>query len=363
MNSLDRSYRVAVVGASSLLGKELIATLKERNFPVSQIVRMASEAPDPELPILDLDGTAEDLLPLPQEEVKQSELDFAFLASRPRAGGASPAWLRDPGSASRCTVIDLGDELGESRAEGTGKAGDWVLSAPFLDREFPAASGPPESRRFVSAHPASIILSVLLLRLSRSVLIEHAVAHVFGPVSEIGPRAIEELQRQTVNLLSFQKIPEAVFGSQLAFNVLPRLGRHRRGTQNYRDELIDLDRHVRSQLRNYLAGRASLPALRVVQAPVFYSLAVSLYLETARAVSSEFVAQSLAGERIRLTKLSEQAPSQVQVTGSSDILVDAIATDAAHPCGIWIWATGDNMRLAAVNAVEIAERVSGSSLA
>jgi aspartate-semialdehyde dehydrogenase len=345
-------YHVAVVGASSLLGKELISVLEERKFPVSRLVKVETETEDPELPILDLEGDAG--IPLPQEEVKAAEVDFAFLAGRPGGGPALPEFLRGSEGAE-CVVIDLDDEPAASRARVMRGADDWTLSAPFLDREFPLGGTPLESRRLVSAHPASIVISGLLLRLSRRAGIERAVAQVFGPVSEIGSKAIEELQKQTVNLLSFQKTPEAVFGGQLAFNVLPRLARSRRGVQTYRDELSDLQNRVQSQLRAYLAGRAALPAVHLVQVPVFHSLAISLYVETDHPVAPESAAQALAGERIRLSKFSEPAPSPVRVTGSSDILVDAITADGGHATGIWIWATADNMRLAAVNALDIAE--------
>jgi aspartate-semialdehyde dehydrogenase len=193
--------------------------------------------------------------------------------------------------------------------------------------------------------------------------IRHAVAQVFAPVSEIGTKGIDELQKQTVNMLSFQKIPEAVFGGQLAFNVLPRLARSRRGsTQAYRDELTDLEGRIRNQLQIYLGSRVPMPALRIVQTPVFYSLAVSLYVETTDHRTPDLVAQSLAGERVRVSKFSEQPPSQVRVTGSGEILIDAITAEPAHANGVWIWATADNMRLAAVNAVEIAERAAGSAV-
>jgi aspartate-semialdehyde dehydrogenase len=353
----DRGYQVAVVGASSLLGKELITVLRERKFPISQLVRIDTETEEPEIPILDLEGGTGDISP--QEDMNQSEPDLAFLAAHARSEDTLPAFMRQENG--RCVVVDLRDEAVATRARMAREPQGWSLSAPFLDREFSIPGAPLESRRIVSAHPPTIVQGGVLLRLSTQLSIEGAVAQVFAPVSEIGAKAIEELQSQIVNLLSFHKIPEAVFGGQLAFNVLPRLGRSRRGnTQSYRDELIDLESRVRSQLEVYLAGRLPMPALRLVQAPVFYSLAVSLYVETASPVTPEVVAQTLAGGRVRVAKFSDQAPSQVLVTGSSEVVVDAITADGGHPNGIWIWATADNIRLATVNAVEIAERVTGA---
>jgi len=107
-------------------------------------------------------------------------------------------------------------------------------------------------------------------------------------------------------------------------------------------------------LRQYLGERVPLPALRRFQAPVFYSLGVSLYVETSETVAPEAAAAALAGERVRVRRSTQDAPTLIEVTGSSDILVDRIVSDAARPTGLWLWAVADNLRLAATNAVEIA---------
>jgi len=74
----------------------------------------------------------------------------------------------------------------------------------------------------------------------------------------------------------------------------------------------------------------------------------------------EAVTQALEGEHIQVRKAFQPAPSPVEVTGSNEILIDAITRDAESNTGIWIWATVDNLRLAAVNAVEIAESLQGT---
>ncbi len=383
MKPAAQGYRLAVVGASSLLGKELLAVLEERQFPVSRLVTFEADEEEPDLPIVDLREHSK--AAVTDEDVTEAELDFAFLAARPRQ---LPSFLRPPpdGTAlcsqgithpdkiggrpgiprvaptstgefdlreTRCVVIDMGEGLAEVPG--------WTLSVPFLDREAygnGAHRGGPNARLFVSAHPATIVISSLLMRLATSFPLKSAVAQVFGPASEIGPRAIEELQKQTVNLLSFQKIPQTIFGGQLAFNLLPRLGRARRGgARVYRDELTDLEHRIRHQLREYLGNRIPLPALRLFQVPVFYSMGFSLYVETDQPAAPDALGKALEGERIRLRRFSEPAPSQIEAAGTSEILVDAITSDAEHPAGIWIWATADNLRLAAVNAVEIAERL------
>jgi aspartate-semialdehyde dehydrogenase len=351
MKTSQQGYRIAVVGASSLLGKELLNVLKERHFPFSQLATFSDEEDEPELPILDLsEGPKTSAL---DGNVTASALDFAFIAARSRQMPSflDPAQTSDPGRPA-CLVIDLSAAApGEEAAEPPIPLPRKVLSVPFLDRCFPVGEAEEggASRVYVSACPATIVISSLLLRLGARFPLKSAVAHVFVSVSEIGSHGIDELQKQTVNLLSFQKIPRKVFGAQLAFNLLSRPG----GTGG--SELLALEDRLRKQLKEYLQRRVPLPALRLFQVPVFHSLAVSLFMETGQPVAPEKVGEALQGERVQMRRRSQDSPTPVEVSGSDEILVDFVTADPGHPTGVWIWAVADNLRLAAVNAVEVAE--------
>jgi aspartate-semialdehyde dehydrogenase len=347
MKPAARGYRVAVIGASSLLGKELLNILEERKFPISRLVTFEDDEDEQALPIVDLTERSQAIVA--DKDVQEAELDFAFLAG---ACATRPAFLQrvleaqdneQPAEPHQCVVVDLGNNLtgAESR----------VRFLDGADRGFARRShlGAARPRVIAAPHPITIIISSLLLPLAKLVPLKGVVAQVFMPASEIGPRAIEELQRQTVNLLSFQQAPHAVFGAQIAFNLLPRIGRTTRGTRQH------LEDRLRRELRQHLGDGVPLPALRLLQAPVFYSLALSLYMETSHPVAAEKLRQALIGERVRMRRYSEQAPSQVEVTGQSGILLDAISIDGGHRAGVWIWAAVDDLRLAAENAVEIAE--------
>jgi aspartate-semialdehyde dehydrogenase len=354
---------VGVVGASSLLGKELLAVLKERNFPVSRLVTAEDDEAEPDIPVVDLRVGLEPSIA--DESLGEKDFDIVFVAapplgpsSKPQAGGQTP-FLRSASQlakAAHCTIIDLSQGL-------TGEPGGEVR-IPFLEPAGSPSSGlpsEPSGHYFISAHPAVIALSGLMTRLASRFSLETAVAQIFSPASEIGPQAVDELQRQTSSLLTFQKLPEAVFGRQLAFNLLPRFGRGRQKG----GALAQIETRIHQQLTGFLAAHGGSgheipsPALRLVQAPVFHSLVVSLYVETSQPASVEEIESALAQERMKVTRLRQPAPSQVEVSGSDDILIDAIQRDASHGNGAWIWAVADNLRLAAVNAVEIAEAERG----
>ncbi len=283
-------YRVAVVGASSLLGKELVAVLEQGKFPVSRLLTFEADEDEPELPIIDLNAASAGVVE--DHQINEGELDFAFLSAHL---GQLPAFLsswQQQGSTARCLVIDVvGGALGEigDSPRGPAVAGD-LVGIPFLDRRYPVAGVHSAAGRIhVSAHPAVIVISSLLLRLAARFPLKTAVAHVFSSASEFGSRGVEELQRQMVNILSFQKIPDKVFGAQLAFNLLSRLGRSGKG------EMMALEARLRRQLHDYLGERVPRPAVRLLTVPVFYSAGISLYVETAEPVTTEAATAALAG--------------------------------------------------------------------
>jgi len=349
MKPANEGYRVAVVGASSLLGKELVAVLEQGKFPVSRLLTFEADEDQPELPIIDLQEAS--AATLGDDQVREDELDFAFLAGRLRQFPAFLSSWQQHASAARCLVIDVvGDGLGTVADGNGGTAGDRdLMGIPFLDHRYPVAGELSAAGRIhVSPHPAVIVISGLLLRLAARFPLKSAVAQVFTSASESGSRGVEELQRQTVNILSFQKAPHHVFGSQLAFNLLPRLGRSATG------EMTALEARLRRQLHDYLGERVPRPALRLIQVPVFYSVGVSLYVETAEPVTTEAATAALEGERVKVRRSTLDAPTPVEVTGSSDILVDRISNDVEHPNGLWLWAAADNVHLAAANALELA---------
>jgi aspartate-semialdehyde dehydrogenase len=336
-------YDVAVVGASTLLGKELLEVIEERKFPVAKLVTVSQEAGEPSLPIVDLSRRPRAATDY-REEIP-ARFDFAFIAAE-HQGLAS--WIerasreRNAPRGAR-VVIDLCSSVSQGATAG--------LRAPLIEGPSTPAHDPAADKglHMISApHAATLVTSILLLRIAARLRLRSAVAQIFSPASEIGPRAIDELQKQTINLLSFQKVPREAFGAQIAFNLLPRLGTGFEKTDG-------LELRLRNELNSCLGGRAPAPALRLIQVPVFYSTAVSLYAETEERVPPSDLVAAIDGAPVVIRRASEKAPSQADAVGSNEILVDAIQPDAAHPAGLWVWAVADNMRIAAVNAVMVAE--------
>jgi aspartate-semialdehyde dehydrogenase len=99
--------------------------------------------------------------------------------------------------------------------------------------------------------------------------------------------------------------------------------------------------------------------VQLLQPPIFHGNAVSLNLQLENVADIAQISSTLAGEHISLTPSSEEAPNNVNAAGQGDILV-ALTPDATDPNSVWIWATSDNLRVAASIGVELAESMAAA---
>jgi aspartate-semialdehyde dehydrogenase len=226
------------------------------------------------------------------------------------------------------------------------------VRAPWIERELEQAEGvrPPaqlDSTLAVVAHPAAVVLGLLLLRAQKAGTLRQAVCTAFEPASEHGRRGLDELHGQTVNLLSFQQMPSEVFDAQVAFNMLARYG------EKSTPPLESVERRVLAHLEKITEGRAVLPALALAQAPIFHGHVFSLYLEFEPAVAAGDLTRALEGDHVSLAPLAETPATNVSAAGQDEVLVE-IRPDSRHEQGFWVWAAADNLRIAALTAVDCA---------
>ncbi len=186
-----------------------------------------------------------------------------------------------------------------------------------------------------------------MLRARKAGTVTRIAATVFEPVSELGRRGMDELHEQTVNLLSFQQMPTKIFDTQVAFNMLGRYG------PEAESALETVERRIVSHLRKLLGEHLPVPALMLVQAPVFHAHTFSIYVELEQSISAGDFSRALAGEHVIVSRSPEDSPSNVNVAGKDEILV-AVRRDPSRENGFWLWAAVDNLRLAALTAVDCA---------
>ena len=182
-----------------------------------------------------------------------------------------------------------------------------------------------------------------------------AVVHIFEPASEYGLAGIEELQQQTVNLLTFQPVPKKVFDTQLAYSMLAQLGSE---APVPLDDIEDrIERHLASLLERM--DGVPMPSLRLIQAPVFHGYSFSFWVEFEEAPGASDIedAMSMSHEMFDVRAGDFEPPNNVAVAGQSGIALGAIAPDRNSASAFWIWAATDNLRLAAESAALIAGEV------
>jgi len=330
-------YRVAIVGAASLKGKEMAEILRERNFPAVD-VRLLDD--DESLGQLEAVGDEMNFIQSIRSE-QFEHVDFAFFASDARSTRNNWKAARDLGD----TIVDLSFALEE-------EAGASVRS-PWIERQTGRMVVPQlQPDPVVVAHPAATVLALLALRSEKAGKIQRMIATVFEPASENGQKGMDELHEQTVNLLSFQELPKNVFDIQVAFNLIARYG------QRSELALESVSERIRKHYRHIAPGAAE-PALQVLQAPVFHGHGFSVYLEMEKPVGIANLEQALAGEHVVVTASPEETPTSVSAAGQGDILV-SVTSDPNHKTGLWLWATSDNLRVAALTAVECAETLTAS---
>jgi aspartate-semialdehyde dehydrogenase len=201
------------------------------------------------------------------------------------------------------------------------------------------------------AHPAVTVLALLALRTQKAAKVERMIATALEPASEYGQKGMDELHEQTVNLLSFQELPKSVFDVQVAFNMVARYG------PRSEHSLQSLSAHILKQYAR-VAPAAVEPSLTFLQAPVFHGHGFSIYIETDKAITIKELSDALAGDHVVVVN-PEDTPNNVSAAGQGDILV-ALTADAGRKNAFWLWAVTDNLRIAALTAVECAETMTAS---
>ncbi len=334
----DKKPVITAVGAESLLGRELVDVLGTQKFP-AEVKQVSGVEPDePASAIL----TEREGEPVFLTMLQAGE----FIGSRAVLLAGTPWSSRKVAEVTSSqpnppVLIDLTGALEDNPAA--------RLRAPMAEGSRPT----PPAPIYVIAHPAAIVLAVFLKQLVKAAPMRRVVAQVFEPVSERGKKGLDELQQQTVGLLSFQKLKKEVFDTQVSFNMLPAFGSE--ALRSLEDVENTVDRHLATLLSSQPA--IPLPSLRVVHAPVFHGYSFSLWIEFESRPSVETIAAAIADPRVDVRTKDEEPPSNVGVAGQSGVAVGSIMPDRNDPRACWFWIAADNLRITADNAVEVAREL------
>ena len=328
-------YKIAIAGASTLLGRELKEALEESPLAAASFVLLDEEASQGQL---DQVGDEVTFIQAIGEDAFD-RVDFTLFCGAEAM--TRKHWRQALRSGS--TVLDLSGALDQESGV--------LVGAPWLGAD--AAAPDLFTPAVVPAHPAALALGLLLDRLQQAAAVRFAAVMLLQPASESGRAAMDELHQQTVNLLSFQGLPRAVFDAQAAFNLLSGLG------ENAAVNLSAVEARVRRHYAALSAGRWPALALQVIQAPVFHGQTFSIAVELERPVEISKLEEALSGDHVDLILEDTDSPSNLAATGQDDVLVrlrpePGSSRNPNETLRLWLWAAADNLRLSAQNAVECA---------
>jgi aspartate-semialdehyde dehydrogenase len=308
--------KVAIVGAAAIKGKEIKDALEERNFPARDILLL-----DEEHSLGQLESVAEETTFI-QSVTRASfdSVDLVFFAG-------SQEFTRSNWQAARsagCAVVDASYGLETDPAV--------PVRSPWLDKELEIASGPNvdlETTAVITAHPAATMLGMLLWRAHKTGAVKRSVASVFEPVSEQGKQGMDELHQQTLNLLNFHPLPKSIFDTQIAFNMMAAHGKEGKAP------LADSEARILRHLKTITRSRMEMPAMQLLQAPVFHGYTMSIYLELDRKVAPADFALAFQGEHVTVINEADDQPNNVNAAGQETIGV-VLRADASNPHGIFL---------------------------
>lgn len=332
-------YRVALVGGGTLKGKEVADVLSERKFPAANIKLL-----DDDESLGQLEAVGEEVTFI--QSVRRDEfkkVDFTFFAGDQDTTRLGWEKARDGGG----SILDLSFALEEQ--ETARVRSPWVERQLGQDLQLELQPSPV----VIVAHSAAVVLALLVLRAQQAGKLARVAATVFEPVSERGRKGIDELQEQSVNLLSFQELPQEVFDARIGFNLIRRYG------EKAVPPLEVVERRIVRQYAQIAGKDAPAPSVALVQAPVFHGYSFMIFLETEEPVALGDLTQALQGDHVEIARATDEQPSTVAAAGQDEILL-AVNRDATNPKAFWLWAAADNLRVAARNAVECAESMAAS---
>src|SRR5580692_8823210 len=334
---MSRSFRVAVVGATGLVGETMIRVLEERKFPISELHALASNRSL---------GRSVEYLGRSKAVEELATFDFSRADIGLFSAGASVSAEFAPKAAEAgCIVIDNTSQF------------RYDDDIPLVVPEVNAHAIAQYRTRGIIANPncSTIQMLVALKPIHDAVRIERINVATYQSVSGAGKEAGEELATQTAALLSGRPIdrPQHI-AKQIAFNCVPQI------------DVFQDNGYTKEEMKMFWETQKILedPEIRVnataVRVPVFYGHSEAVHIETRRKITAD-QARELLEKAPGVTVLDDRRPggyptAVTEAANHDTVYVGRIREDMSHERGLDLWVVSDNIRKgAATNSVQIAE--------
>jgi len=328
-------FRVAIVGATGMVGKEFIEVLQQRKFPISQIRFFAS----------DRSAGKKVLFAQKEYEVQETaddsftDIDIAFFSA------GSDISKRFAPIAARCGAVVV-DNSAAFRMD---------PAVPLVVPEVNAFDIKKHKGIIANPNCSTIQMVVALNPLHKINPIKRVIVTTFQSVSGTGAAAIDELATQSKQILGQQEITKSVYPHQIAFNVFPHIDSFLENAYTKEEwKMVE-------ETRKIMHADDMLISATCARVPVFVGHSEAVNIEFTNAINPDEVRKVLAqspGVRLLDSPSTNQYPTPFSVAGTDDTFVGRIRRDVSVNNGIVMWIVADNVRKgAALNAVQIAEEM------
>jgi aspartate-semialdehyde dehydrogenase len=333
-----RKLKVAIAGATGAVGREMMKVLEEREFPVGELVPLASERSEGQK----VEFRGDEVVVRRLTPDSFAGVDIALFSP-----GASVSREFAPHAARAGAVVI--DNSSAFRMEA-----DCPLVVPEVNPQDLELAIKPGGRRIVANPNCSTIQLVVVLKpLHDAAVLERVIVSTYQSVSGAGQKGIDELEQQSRALFTMGEATPSKFAHRIAFNLLPEIGPP---TPNgYTEEEMKLVHESRKIL--------GLPGLKVsatcVRVPIFFCHSEAVNLTFRDALSPDRAREILRkapGVKVLDDLAQHIYPMPILGAGDDDTLVGRIREDLAQPSSLALFVVSDNLRKgAATNAVQIAE--------
>jgi len=323
---------VAVVGATGLMGRELLKLLERRQFPLTSLQLLAS------------DRSAGKQLFFNHQEIEVKELTSASLSRLNLVFFAASA------EASRrfsSTAVKNGAVVIDQSA--TYRMEPWV---PLVVPEVNLEDLKHHKRIIASPSAATIQMVMALAPLHRVNPIRRVVVATYQSVSGAGAAAMEELTNQAKQVLEGKGVIPHVFTHQTAFNILPEID-----VFLYNGYTME-EWRIKEEAAKLMHSPDLAISASCVRVPVYIGDSQAIHVEFTNPISPEEARRLLAqapGVKVEDDPEVSLYPQPWAVAGTDEVHVGRVRQDVALPNGLTMWVVADNLRRGAINAIQIAE--------
>ena len=331
---MAQKFDVCVLGATGLVGKTIIEILEERDFPINKLYPLASARSAGEF--IEFNGESIEVLDADNFDWSQAQIGFFS------AGGNISAKYAPIAGEAGCIVIDNTSEF------------RYEADIPLIVPEVNPHDLADYRNRNIIANPncSTIQMMVALKPIYDAVGIARVNVSTYQSVSGGGKEAMDELAKQTADLLSGKPVETKNFSRQIAFNVIPQIDVFLEN--GYTKEEMKMV----WETKKILGDENVLVNPTAVRVPVFFGHGEALHIETNSPISAEEVKDLLSqAPGMVVCRNDEDFPTQIgDASGKDETFVGRIREDISHNNGINMWIVSDNTRKgAATNSIQIAE--------